>query len=57
MHMADPEQLESLVIELESGLRLEADSWAPKIRSNSQANKLAICLHPWSWFGGRKEDQ
>lgn len=48
---------EDLLIELVSGTRLEADVWTPKKPRNSQrGNKLAICLHPWSWFGGRKDD-
>jgi hypothetical protein len=54
--MADPTQAEALIIELESGLRLEADLWVPRNVPKIQGNKLAVCLHPWSWIGGRKDD-
>ena len=47
---------EDLIIELQSGLRLEANFWVPRIDPGDQGNKLAICLHPWSWLGGRKDD-
>ena len=51
--IADPEDLS---IELPSGVRLEANFWRPKSSSENQGNKLAVCLHPWSWVGGRKDD-
>jgi len=48
---------EELVIDLPSGINLEADLWRPQVpTSDQEGNKFAICLHPWSWLGGRKED-
>lgn len=48
---------EELSVSLPSGVALQTDIWKP---SNSlqdgEGNKLAVCLHPWSWLGGRKED-
>ena len=54
--MPHSEMAEDLIIELQSGLRLEANFWVPRIDPGDQGNKLAICLHPWSWLGGRKDD-
>lgn len=48
---------EDILIELASGTHLESNFWTPRKSLNSQGgNKLAICLHPWSWLGGRKDD-
>ena len=46
-------------ITLPSGISLEASIAEPSYDglTDSPANrKLAICLHPWSWLGGRKDD-
>jgi len=53
---AEVAEYEDLTIELDSGLRLEANFWVPSINLGNQGNKIAICLHPWSWLGGRKDD-
>ncbi|GLB40229.1 hypothetical protein LshimejAT787_0801000 [Lyophyllum shimeji] len=42
------------VIKLPSGVALEVDLTAPP--SPTERPKLAICLHPWSWLGGQKDD-
>ncbi len=44
------------VIHLPSGLTLEASLSVPSEASPAAENKLAICLHPWSWLGGRMDD-
>jgi hypothetical protein len=52
--------LESIMlIPLPTGISLEADLEAPTTGSSqdSQGNKLAILLHPWSWLGGSMNDQ
>jgi hypothetical protein len=55
--MAQVEGFQNLIIELQSGLRLEANfGFLESIQLVNQGNKLAICLHPWSWLGGRKND-
>ena len=43
-------------IELPSGLKLEASLSFPANCEASTASKLAVCLHPWSWLGGRMDD-
>jgi len=50
-----PEELEII---LPSGISLQADLWKPSNldSTSGEDNKLAVCLHPWSWLGGRKED-
>jgi len=48
-------ELEKHIVPLPTGVSLEVDL----IKSNSftdQIHKLAICLHPWSWLGGQKDD-
>ncbi|KDR76343.1 hypothetical protein GALMADRAFT_247740 [Galerina marginata CBS 339.88] len=49
---------EELDIVLPSGISLQADLWKPSdhVSNSGGGNKLAVCLHPWSWLGGRKED-
>ncbi|KAG6832792.1 hypothetical protein H0H92_009410 [Tricholoma furcatifolium] len=42
------------LVKLSSGVALEVDLDAPP--TAGEVNKLAICLHPWSWLGGRKDD-
>ncbi|PCH42053.1 alpha/beta-hydrolase [Wolfiporia cocos MD-104 SS10] len=48
------------MIELSSGTRLECDvslaQSAGHTRGERSHHKLAICLHPWSWLGGRMGD-
>ncbi|KAH8100988.1 alpha/beta-hydrolase [Cristinia sonorae] len=44
-------------IQLPSGQILEASLSVPPERlSVTPARKLAVCLHPWSWLGGRMDD-
>ena len=44
-------------ITLPSGISLEANLTRPSYNESTQADKkLAICLHPWSWLGGQKDD-
>lgn len=44
-------------IQLPSGLKLEASLSVPPVTGPSPSSaKLAICLHPWSWLGGRMDD-
>ncbi|KJA19450.1 hypothetical protein HYPSUDRAFT_143778 [Hypholoma sublateritium FD-334 SS-4] len=45
---------EEFLIELSTGVTVEADLWKPQ--AAEEGNKIAICLHPWSWLGGRKGD-
>ena len=49
-------QSEELFIDLPTGISVEADLWRPQAPDSEEGNKIAICLHPWSWLGGRKED-
>jgi len=44
----------SSVIPLRTGVSLEVKLSPPPIAGN--ALKLAVCLHPWSWLGGRMND-
>ncbi|KAF8905042.1 Alpha/Beta hydrolase protein [Gymnopilus junonius] len=53
--MSKAYSLESLDIVLPSGVILKADLFKPSNLA-SGPNKLAVCLHPWSWLGGRKDD-
>jgi hypothetical protein len=48
-----------MLIPLPTGISLEANLEAPTAGSSqdSQGNKLAILLHPWSWLGGSMNDQ
>ena len=43
-------------IELPSGLVLEASLSVPPVGVSQTGTKLAVCLHPWSWLGGRMDD-
>lgn len=49
-------QSEELLIELSTGISVEADLWRPQAAASEEGNKIAVCLHPWSWLGGRKGD-
>ncbi|KAI0342679.1 alpha/beta-hydrolase [Trametopsis cervina] len=46
------------IVQLPSGLKLETSLSSPRLETSSTTtdNKLAICLHPWSWLGGRMYD-
>ena len=46
-------------ITLPSGISLEASIAQPSYEESTDrvGRKLAICLHPWSWLGGQKDDQ
>ncbi|KAI0326409.1 alpha/beta-hydrolase [Cubamyces sp. BRFM 1775] len=49
------------VVQLPSGTSLEYTLLQPAPSSSTSANtedvkKVAICLHPWSWLGGRMDD-
>ena len=44
------------IIDLPTGVSLEANLMKPPATTHSEGTKLAICLHPWSWLGGRMED-
>lgn len=47
------------LIDLCPGLSLEIDLSRPTSdisETQNVGNKLAICLHPWSWLGGRMND-
>jgi uncharacterized protein len=45
-------------VQLDTGVALDADIVIPKANNDSATidRKLAVCLHPWSWLGGQKED-
>lgn len=44
-------------IGLPSDIQLQGDLWKPSFSAHARdGNKLAVCLHPWSWLGGRKDD-
>jgi uncharacterized protein len=43
-------------ITLPSGISLEASIAQPSYDERPAERKLAICLHPWSWLGGQKDD-
>jgi hypothetical protein len=48
------------LVQLPTGVSLEVQLTTPPDLSPSASdggNKLAICLHPWSWLGGRMDDQ
>lgn len=49
--------LEHIIVPLPTGVSLEVDLIKPIPSVSLGANrKLAVCLHPWSWLGGRKDD-
>lgn len=43
-------------VHLPSGLKLEVHLSAPVSNNTTNERKLAVCLHPWSWLGGRMND-
>lgn len=44
------------ILQLPSGLRLEASLSVAQQLAPTTSTKLAILLHPWSWLGGRMHD-
>ena len=42
---------------LPSGVSLEAKLYTPEAPRSESIAGLAVLLHPWSWLGGRMEDQ
>ncbi|KAJ7494629.1 Alpha/Beta hydrolase protein [Mycena galericulata] len=44
----------SSLVPLRTGASLEVKLSPPPVASS--AHKLAVCLHPWSWLGGRMDD-
>ncbi|KAL1680205.1 Alpha/Beta hydrolase protein [Schizophyllum commune] len=44
------------MIPISTGVQLEAILQAPRAPPRSSASKIAVCLHPWSWLGGRMTD-
>jgi len=45
-----------MLIQLSTGVSLEASLEAPTGSHGAQENKLAVLLHPWSWLGGCMKD-
>ena len=46
------------LVKLPSGVSLEAKLYSPETLSATEGGAgLAVLLHPWSWLGGRMEDQ
>ncbi|KAF7312227.1 Peptidase-S15 domain-containing protein [Mycena indigotica] len=46
----------STLVPLSTGVSLEVHVSPPPRRDDTIGNKLAVCLHPWSWLGGRMND-
>ena len=44
-------------VRLPSGVSLEAKLHSPEASTSEGGAGLAVLLHPWSWLGGRMEDQ
>lgn len=53
--MPEIDPLSHELIELPSGVQLEVSLFIPKVPPEAPS-KVAICLHPWSWLGGRMDD-
>jgi hypothetical protein len=49
-------ELEQSIVPLSTSVSLEVDLIKPTLSRTNDNRKLAICLHPWSWLGGRKDD-
>lgn len=45
------------LVKLPSGVSLEAKLYLPETSVDEGSTGLAVLLHPWSWLGGRMEDQ
>ncbi|KAJ3551301.1 hypothetical protein NP233_g13105 [Leucocoprinus birnbaumii] len=49
--------LEQITVPIPTGVSLQVDLIKPfPPVSSGGGRKLAVCLHPWSWLGGRKDD-
>ena len=48
---------EQKLVKLPSGISLEAKLSSPETSTSEGGTGLAIFSHPWSWLGGRMEDQ
>lgn len=48
---------EQEIVKLPSGVSLEVKLYSPETPANEASAGLAVLLHPWSWLGGRMEDQ
>ena len=48
-------QLDVEIIDLPTGVSLEAIHLKPLATTHSGGTKSAVYLHPWSWLGGRME--
>ena len=48
---------ESELVKLPSGVSLETKLHSPETPTKEDRAGLAVLLHPWSWLGGRMEDQ
>ncbi len=47
--------LQQMIVPLSTGVSLEVDLISSP-GSGNREQKLAVCLHPWSWLGGQKDD-
>ncbi|TFK49921.1 alpha/beta-hydrolase [Heliocybe sulcata] len=58
MSSSTSEPFRDQLITLPSGTTLHADAASPTCAAGSSdgPRKLAVCLHPWSWLGGSKDD-
>ena len=55
--MAEVRHFSHEQIKLTSGLTLEASLSVPPERlAGATEKRLAVCLHPWSWLGGKMDD-
>ena len=45
------------LVKLPSGVSLETKLYSPETSASEGSTGLAVLLHPWSWLGGRMEDQ
>ncbi|KAF8223846.1 alpha/beta-hydrolase [Tricholoma matsutake] len=44
------------LVELPTGVSLEVELTESPLPTENRQGKLAVCLHPWSWLGGRMDD-
>jgi len=45
------------LVKLPSDVSLETKLYSPETSSSEAGAGLAVLLRPWSWLGGRMEDQ
>ncbi|KAG2024010.1 hypothetical protein CC2G_001611 [Coprinopsis cinerea AmutBmut pab1-1] len=45
-----------MLIELPTGVSLDCTWLKPSSTTEEHPQRLAVCLHPWSWLGGQKND-